>query len=98
MIIEALPRSPEDMDYAKCWEYIMNHLDDTRLAAADEAFALYDFGDEVVKESGGWEYIQGSGLWRRVVFFENGDNPSTRRTFVVHFEEGTTEVQESYVE
>ena len=77
-------------------ERIMN-LDDRRLAPADEAFSLYDFG-ETVKDSGGWEYTQGEGVWKRSVFFENGDNPSVKKMFVIKFDKDTTDVNEAFVE
>ncbi len=69
-------------------------LDDNRLAPAGEAFSLYDFGDEVVNDLGGWEFVSGQEVWRRIVFFEG----SVKKAFVVRFQAKTTEVDEAYVE
>lgn len=67
-------------------------LDDERLTNADEAFSLYDFGEENVKECGGWEFVEGSDTWSRVLFFDGA-----RKTFVIRFVSGSKDVDEAFV-
>lgn len=66
-----------------------------RRVVADKAFENYDFGDAVVKDTGAWQ--QDDDEWTRPVYFENGDEPSTRETFVVRFAAGTATMTENYV-
>lgn len=71
---------------------------DVRRAAADDALAHSDFGDQVVKDVSGWEG-DGSDRLTCPVFLEAPfDAPSTRVTFVVEFHPGSSEVQKSYIE
>jgi hypothetical protein len=51
-------------------------------------------GDMVVKDTGTWQ--SDGDEWSMPVFIENGDEPSTKLTFVVRFDAGSNEVNEAY--
>lgn len=76
-------------------------LSDQRRIAANDAFAGYDFGDTVIKDTGGWAYhdTHGPAVWRLAYYVEmpGGENSGLLR-FVVRFEDGSSEVREAYVE
>lgn len=65
-----------------------------RRSHADQAFALYDMGDMEIKDTGTWQ--QAGDEWSMPVYVENGDEPSTRLTFVVRFVPGSSEVNDAY--
>jgi len=68
---------------------------DNRVAAAEKCFSEYNFDDEVVKEADGWECL--GDVFQCSIYFENGDNPSIKKTFVVKFKPYTAEIMETYL-
>ena len=78
----------------------MSEYDNRRLAA-NEAFAHHDFGEMVVKDTGGWDDL-GDDEWCLPVFIEgpggkDGYGTSAKRMFVVRFRPRSSEVKEAYL-
>jgi hypothetical protein len=70
-------------------------LEHDRKTAADKFFGEFDFGDNIVADSNGWERTLGSPAWKRVVFFENQDGgDSIRGEFYVTFKNGSDEIED----
>ncbi len=65
-----------------------------RRNAAEQVFADWDFGDEVV-DDGNWN--TDGDEWSLPVFLENYDGPTTRVVLVVRFAPSTETVTDSYV-
>lgn len=70
-------------------------MNDRRKINADAAFAAYDMGDMIVKDTCPWQDLGDE--WGCVFFVENGDEPSIRMVFVVKFEKGSSEVKDAYI-
>lgn len=66
---------------------------------ADEAWALYDFGDMLVKDVRQWNYVMtaDAATWDRIFFTELQDGTTTEQQFHVRFGEHSPEVIEAYV-
>ena len=68
--------------------------DAARVVSAEAYYLAYDFGDDVVEASNGWERTSGDDTWRRTVFVER-DVPgedTIARTFAITFLPGTAVV------
>jgi hypothetical protein len=53
----------------------------------DNCFAMADFGQLVIEEMDGWEYLTPGNEWNRYVYVSSGgDKPTTRVRFKVVFE------------
>lgn len=62
-------------------------LHNLRRDAADNCFAMADFGQLVIEEMDGWEYLTPGNEWNRYVYVSSGgDKPTTRVRFKVVFE------------
>lgn len=78
-------------DFTRAVEEDSNYdLDELRKEVADELFLFFDLGEDDVKSTSGWQ-INGN-EWSMTVFLERDDQPSEKRTFVVRFVPGTTDV------
>jgi hypothetical protein len=66
-----------------------------RHEAAADALANYDFGEEAVLDSNGWEFDKDEATC--TVFLEQPQPPSSKVKFVVRFKPGTAEVEEAYI-
>ncbi|TMJ00785.1 MAG: hypothetical protein E6G97_17790 [Alphaproteobacteria bacterium] len=78
-------------DFTRAVEEDINHdLNELRKEVADELFMFFDLGEDDVKDTSGWE--DDGNEWSMKVFLERGDQPSEKKTFVVQFVPGTTDV------
>lgn len=73
-----------DTDYAA-------DLDERRRCAAEAAWEAEDLGDLEVAAVNGW-FNDGSGLWSRQVFVENGGGDTVLANFSVEFEPGLARI------
>ena len=63
-------------------------LSDARKDLAEKIFSEYDFGEQVIKDTGSWDIDNTE--WKRSVFFENPNSEtSVKRTFTIIFGEGS---------
>lgn len=67
------------------------NLDAKRRGIIEKVFEDYDFEPNVVKEANGWQHDKPD-EYCRVIFFDNGDQPSRWAMFSVTFRAGSTEV------
>jgi hypothetical protein len=73
-------------------------LDNLRIDAADNCFAMADFGSMVVEETDGWQWDDFSNEWNRNVYVSSGgDEPTTRVRFKVVFEPNSAKVVDSEI-
>ena len=73
-------------------------LDNLRIDAADNCFAMADFGSMVVEETDGWQWDNFSNEWNRNVYVSSGgDEPTTRVRFKVVFEPNSAKVVDSEI-
>jgi hypothetical protein len=72
-----------------------NELSNARREIADKAFMDYDFDEDIIKDTGGWECSDGR--WDRTVFFEGQDDePSRKGQFSVMFYKNTLLISEMH--
>lgn len=65
---------------------------DYQRSLAETCFEQYDFGEDVVVDTGTWTF-DGDNVWSRTVFIENAENPeqdSIKKTFTVAVTSPTT--------
>jgi len=89
--VDGRPAEPDDMlEIAERLDirFADHQLDRRRHAAAELAFEQADFDGLTVAAMNGWE-DDGDDRYTRVVFFENGDNPSMKMQFSLDFHPGT---------
>lgn len=68
-------------------------LDNLRRDAADNHFAMADFGQLVVEETDEWEWLTPGNEWNRYVYVSNGEGePTTRVRFKVVFEPNSAKI------
>lgn len=68
-------------------------LDNLRHDAADNHFAMADFGQLVVEEADGWEWLTPGNEWNRYVYVNNGEDETTTRVrFKVVFEPNSDKI------
>jgi hypothetical protein len=73
-------------------------LQTLRTTIADQAFDAYDFGDDKVEDSNGWQH-DGGDDFKKTIFLESKTNEdSEKATFVVEFIEDAAVVETAYVE
>ena len=97
--VATFPTKEEAEDYIK--EEIGDEpktLDNLRIDAADNCFAMADFGSMVVEETDGWQWDNFSNEWNRNVYVSSGgDEPTTRVRFKVVFEPNSAKVVDSEI-
>ena len=97
--VATFPTQEEAEDYIK--EEIGDEpktLDNLRIDAADNCFAMADFGSMVVEETDGWQWDNFSNEWNRNVYVSSGgDEPTTRVRFKVVFEPNSAKVVDSEI-
>lgn len=73
-------------------------IEDLRSDAAQVAFEVYDFGDEVVEDSSGFEYTVGQTTYSRPIFFADveDDDASILGHFTVEFEHNSADIASCY--
>jgi hypothetical protein len=63
-------------------------LNEQRRSLASTAFGEYDFGNLIVDGDDNWE--QEGALWKKTVYFQNGNNPTSKGEFSVDFEDSSS--------
>lgn len=70
-------------------------LDNLRGAEAHMRLAEFEFGEDIVKDTGTWQHDGDE--WSLPIYLERDDGPSRKVTLVVCFKPGSEDVLYTYV-
>ena len=71
-------------------------LESSRRIAAQAAFEHFDFGEEEVCATNGWEYMTPGADWHRTIFLDRGSEDSEKAIFTVVFESDSDRITNTY--
>lgn len=94
-LLRALSEIEADYDVQRARLAAQEELEMRRRAAAESAYAVFDFGREVVDDFG-WDMTSGEDEWSKLVFLE-GVEDTNLVVFVVRFKKDSAEIVEAFL-